>query len=592
MKRYALPLLFLVSCASAEGAGERVDVAPSSFTSVHAALLDFELYGELESGTADPATLRTQIEAQLLFTTGQLNGESSGGRLGQLEISAIDATLIPPPPTPPPPVFAPAPAPRYAVTYHAKLPVAWGGATEPATYAFTLPARMSEADQLAFTTKYGATCVDPSGPPVEAGTMFLFYRPQRPGCALAAEDVKSFAATVTRSAENTTGKSPEYHRVWKDGALEIVAIFTHEYATPTSGDEGVSAYEDFVWSVHQYLGELQPDRARRSEVASKLTSSVAGAAKARLAAELPDGRTFAVNAMLVGHALTDDLATFEAWYDALTPKADVVLYNGHAGHGANVKTLMETGSFVSGQYLIWFVNGCDTFAYVDRTLVDRRAVLNPDDPGGTKYMDTVTNVMAVFFSALVPSSLDLVHALVDARDASRPPKTYAQIFSSSDPTQLVVISGEEDNVLEPLPPAPPPSGAGTAPGGAQVSGASSAGGGDATGGTSSWPPGGASDQGGDDGCSVGHGTRGARSWIGGLALGLVTLALRRRRRASRMVDRGQGRSIAHSSPRPDQAQTRSNHRWRGYHAAPGVSAGRSAPPPVDRGADDRERPAQ
>ena len=53
-----------------------------------------------------------------------------------------------------------------------------------------------------------------------------------------------------------------------------------------------------------------------------------------------------------------------------------------------------------GQYLIWFANGCDTFAYVDRTLIDRRALVNPDDPGGTKYMDTVTNVMAGYFGAL------------------------------------------------------------------------------------------------------------------------------------------------------------------------------------------------
>lgn len=39
------------------------------------------------------------------------------------------------------------------------------------------------------------------------------------------------------------------------------------------------------------------------------------------------------------------------------------------------------------------MNASDSFAYVDRSLAERRAVLNPDDPGGTKYMDMVTNAM-------------------------------------------------------------------------------------------------------------------------------------------------------------------------------------------------------
>src|SRR5437867_3291019 len=121
MRRSALPLLFLLSCASARGAGERLDLARSSFTSAHATLLDFELDGALVADTDDPAAVRTQIEAQLLFTIGQLNGESSVARLGQLELSAITSTIL----------AAPAPTPSYAVTYHAKVPVAWGGTAQP-----------------------------------------------------------------------------------------------------------------------------------------------------------------------------------------------------------------------------------------------------------------------------------------------------------------------------------------------------------------------------------------------------------------------------------------------------------------------------
>jgi hypothetical protein len=230
--------------------------------------------------------------------------------------------------------------------------------------------------------------------------------------------------------------------------------------------------------------------------------------------------------------------SFDAWYDALTPSADVILYNGHAGLGANVRTLMSKGAFVPGHYLIWFANGCDTFAYVDRTLVGRRALLNPDDPGGSKYMDTLANVMAGHFRSLEPTSLTLLHALIDVRDASHPPKTYEEIFQTIDPSQIVVVTGEEDNVLSALPPPPNPRG---------DTGGPSAGGGGATGGTGVAAPlvGGASEARTDapigtgprsrhasNGCSLGVGTRPrcAGSGLGAHVLALTTLALGHRRR--------------------------------------------------------------
>lgn len=545
MRRSALPLisLCLVSCAPAQEAGERLALERSAFTSAHATLLDFELDGTLVAETPDPDTLRAQIDAQLLFTVGALNADGSVGQLGQLEVSNVDATLIPEPPPPPPVDPAPAPVPpappRYAVRYHARFPVAWGGGAAPTTYSFALPAKLAAADQLAFAAKYGATCVDPTAGPVDPGSMFLFFRPAQPGCTLAADDVARFDATVSPSAENTHGKYPEYHRVWADDALEIVAMFSHEYTTPTPGDEGVSAYNDFVWRTLLYLRELQPDVALQSVPAAPYATGD-GPASVRLAAELPDGRTIAVDVRLVGHALADDGAAFDAWYDPLTPNADLILYNGHAGLGANVRTLMTKGTFVPNHYVIWFANGCDTFAYVDRTLVDRRALLNADDPGGTKYMDTLANVMAGHFKSLEPTSLTLVHALVEARDTTRPPKTYEEIFQGIDPSQIVVVTGEEDNVLEPLPPPPRPAGVGHSPG--TSAGPSAA--------TTSPPgadgaaPGNAAAAAvavaarGSDGCSVAYGV-GARERTSStfVALGIAAGMLARRRRRTHAAPR-------------------------------------------------------
>src|SRR5689334_10042395 len=98
MRRSALPLLLLVACASPQDAGEHIAVTRQPFASEQAVPLDFELDGRLIADTQDPASLRTLIKAQLLFTIGPLNGERSVGRLGLLDLSDIHATVMPPRP--------------------------------------------------------------------------------------------------------------------------------------------------------------------------------------------------------------------------------------------------------------------------------------------------------------------------------------------------------------------------------------------------------------------------------------------------------------------------------------------------------------
>lgn len=453
--RRALPLLLLVACADARDAGEQVAPAKQAFTSVQATPLDFELDGKLVTDTEDPGTVRTLIETQLLFTIGQLNADQSVGRLGLLQLSDVHATKVEPPPDeegePPPPYFE--------VSYHAKLPVAWAGAFEPETYTFTLPARVAEGDQRAFASKYGATCVDPTEAPAQVGNLFAVYRPKEPGCALDAGDVVSVTASVAPSTELSRGKYPEYRRVWQDGELHAVAIFTREFADGRDDDGGARAYDDFVWHMHEYLGLLQPDEAKR-HVPRDLpwSPSAAGASSLRLAADLPDGRSLTLDMRLVNVALASEGPAFDAWYDGVTPSADLVMFNGHAGLGSNVRSLMAKGSFRSSQYLVWFANGCDTLAYVDRTLTERRAPLNPDDPAGTKYLDTVTNVMAGYFGDLEATAVTFLRAFVEVRYPEIGPKTYEQILGEIDPTQVAVVTGEEDNVHEPLPPGAAPPG--------------------------------------------------------------------------------------------------------------------------------------
>jgi hypothetical protein len=434
MRRASLLLSLLAACADQPEAGERLGVAEQPFASAGSVLVDLEFDAKLTADTMDPPKVRQLIASQLMYLVGQLNGEQSVGRQDRAEFSVTTFGSAPNAPG------------NYAFTYHAKIPVAWGGGQPPATYTVTLPVRAGDADQITFAEKYATACTDPEGGVMggsDAGRMFLFYRPQRAGCVLSPDDVVTATARLAKSAENTVGKYPEYHRVWEDDSLDVVSIFGMEFDDGRAEDGGTQAFEAFAQSAETYVRSVQVDPS----VSPKQPSDEGALRSVRLAGELPSGRKIGVDAILVPAHLSEQRTSFDDWYDARSVNADLIIYSGHAGLGSNARTLAQKGAFRAKKYVVMTFNGCDTFAYLDRSLADRRAVLNPDDPGGTKYMDTVSNVLGGYFQSGDETSLSLMRAFVPALGGA--PKTYAEIFAGIDPRQIVVVTGEEDNQFQP-----------------------------------------------------------------------------------------------------------------------------------------------
>lgn len=91
------------------------------------------------------------------------------------------------------------------------------------------------------------------------------------------------------------------------------------------------------------------------------------------------------------------------------------------------------------------MNGCDSFAYVDGAMAQARSALNADDPTGTKYMDFVTNAMPSYFSSMAQASSALVTGFL----AFDRPATYDKMFQGIDRAEVVLVTGEEDNVFKP-----------------------------------------------------------------------------------------------------------------------------------------------
>jgi Bacterial pre-peptidase C-terminal domain len=159
-----------------------------------------------------------------------------------------------------------------------------------------------------------------------------------------------------------------------------------------------------------------------------------------------DGKTVKITALLTDNVRTAlNGAAFKTRYENLSTRADFIIYNGHAGLGANVRALARAGKWVAGQYLIMFENGCDTYAYIDGAIIDAHRMVNPDDAVGTKYVDVVTNGMPAFFSSMSGATMAMFRGLM----SYAAPRTYEQIFAGIDRSQVVLVTGEQDNVFVP-----------------------------------------------------------------------------------------------------------------------------------------------
>ena len=408
MKRFLALTLLAAAC------GGSVDSTADdqNFTSDVATLLVMDLDASLTtSTTANPTG---QIRAQLLYTVGHLNAEPGVSRLDKLNLSNVKTVYLG--------------SGLYKISYHVKLPVAWGHQTNlPTSYTLTLPKRVDASGAQAFYTKYKDICRDDDGDTVTVDNFWFHYRPHSSSCSLAAADVVTVTASAAMSPVNTVNKYPEYHKVWEDGMLNVVAVFgKYEPGATSDWDAGIAAYNQFINAVAIQLG---------------VTAPAGGAAH-------PDV-TLRKGNVIVTVLLTDKLAlaptSWQKRFAEVATNADLITYNGHAGLGLNVRALANMGNFFPGKYQMLFIDGCDTFAYADNTWQTRRAPLNPEDPSGSKYLDVITNAMPAYFSSISDASLALFKALMHPEA----PLSYQAIFKQVDPSQVIVVNGEEDNVFRP-----------------------------------------------------------------------------------------------------------------------------------------------
>ncbi|MGE0868407.1 MAG: PPC domain-containing protein [Kofleriaceae bacterium] len=431
----ALSMIAAASCTDTTDpyAGEEIKSEDGKAdSSAQAVFVDFEFTGKLITNVS--FNNQQTIESQLLYTVGQLNGANAVGRIDTAVLSNVQRSYLV--------------GGKIQITYTAKLPVAWGRRADiPATFELKLPLDVSAAGKTAYATKYWDKCVDFTAHGFDPGALFYHFRPRNNGCNLDATDTLTTTATVSPSPIQTTGKFPEYDKVWEDGVFNVVAIFGKYNNGATANDPGINAYNEFVRLMKLDLSGLTVTTIP----ATIPTNPGVDAPDLEFNVTLADGKKVRVVALL-----TDDVSiglmqpAFRSRYEELSTRADLIAYNGHAGLGSHVRQLAKAGAWVPGQYVIVYMNGCDTFAYIDDALFTAHQSINPDDMTGYKYIDIVNNAMPADFASMPQATMAMFRGLFDYNA----PKTYEQMFNNIDRTQIALVVGEQDNTYTPGPTGP------------------------------------------------------------------------------------------------------------------------------------------
>lgn len=419
MKRHAVwgNVFFALSLSFAACKGSEPDASSDAIVSATANILDFAFTGEMIiAKDEDP---QIGIRKQLTYLQGVIARKfSSGAQIARLNVKVSSVTAVD--------------ANSSLVKYTTVLPVAWAKTNSiPSTYEFVVPRNVY---QLAnFEAAYDGKCGTRHYSP---GSFWYDFDPKAATCVLKDSDVVRVNASVKTSTLKTSGKYPEYDKIWSDGALNAVAVFAHLGSSLNGQDMSLTESDDFIANISGAL--TNPVISRGTPSATIVRSQTLKGTHLVGGVQRPVTIT-----VLNTPDLTETAADFDNVYNQLSANADILLYNGHAGLGRNIAAFGRKGTVRPGQYQLMLADGCQSFSMIDPLYFKRRTEANgaAADPNGTKFLDVVTNAVNGYANSIEEMSTPLIVAALNADT----PRTYDEILTYMPAIHIPTVLGEEDN---------------------------------------------------------------------------------------------------------------------------------------------------
>lgn len=308
------------------------------------------------------------------------------------------------------------------------------GERVPTRYDIAMPLDVTEL--AAFNAKYDGKC---GRNEYGQETFWHDFNPRAQGCTLES-DVVQAKASVRPHPLGTTDKYPEYDQIWKDGRLDIVAVYG-AISNTTDSDSGARERESFITKL---LGALADAQRQDIEPRGGILKHSVVTGKVAVGGAQRDVRVvsyFVEEAQYAG-------AEFEASYAEETEKADFIHYSGHSGLGKNIAALSKGAKATKGKYQIAYFNGCQTLGYLGPWMHESRRALNGAavDPNGTKFLDVIVTSLPAY-SESTPTEQILFDAFVEQQKGWQ---RLLQSFAGQQwTTHMNAVFGEDDNAFRP-----------------------------------------------------------------------------------------------------------------------------------------------
>lgn len=309
--------------------------------------------------------------------------------------------------------------------------------------------------QVSFNSKKGMNpCTDEHYN--TEGDFWYFWDPDQKGCPLKSDNI-SVVRTVGKAIriDKSNDTYPEYDKLFKskynDGALDIAVFIGYV-------EEDENAYlVDPAYDSFKYLQSEFVDRGFKLTSKKDAFKSVSGKIKPGVSFErvfeknvtpesgsgLPEAAV-RIKVLLTNTAMDSDDQTFHNSFRKAVKEAEIVVYDGHSGLGANLDVNNISDLVMpKDKYQIFFLNGCSSYTYYNYMYTAKK--------GGTKNFDLLAAGLQTYTDATGPNIVAFLNYIIDGKPRGYE-KTVQNIEASngsSNGTFLVNVSGDEDNVWKP-----------------------------------------------------------------------------------------------------------------------------------------------
>lgn len=382
----------------------------------------FTIEGDYENiGNATEDMLKSDVREQLKFALPQLHARRGAAQLAwwprlfeRFEVTSAGNVQ--------------------RVRYVAKIDGIWTG-TMPAAdqpIAITLP----RTTWSLVRSEYLACAPALEGDMARYQYFGLSFDPAAQGCALtSAVAVPATVKVAPRvDPDATTGKSPEYAKMWEDQKLRVLVLFDKDqddasYSDATSTDPGIVAFKSHLAALDAKLGTDNRTEALYNPVNGQPQQNVSVTHKRTLA----DGREIIVDSVLVnpgyGSAPTYPQLAAGAPVDAVIRNASPF-----ADHYIDPSNALVVNGSANPQNLMLLVNNA-------RYSYEFALPVNPT-PGLSRFKNTIE------YGGNVPYSVqaDVTAKVIDALENQT--KTYDTLLTDIEGVSadlLPIVTGEQQN---------------------------------------------------------------------------------------------------------------------------------------------------